>query len=432
MIRNFVEKSVKEGEELRKYGIVFILLVCLALFISCESNTVSSDTESIAPPETTAPMTEIETVAETEPPETEPLYDFTTDPVLYEEDLEESAAADGKSSAFSLEGTLRSATGTSLNIIVEWDAARNEGEDFVTLALDVAIEHKAINSNYFPGVLTVNGEEFYFMSPFYQYPSSRLTREWLCPAEVKVPLKGGESKFVDVSVKWDFKGKIEGRSYDGFDFKGKIPIGEKYASLKSNVSYEIDNILQRPELPEGCEVTSLAIVLRHLGFDITHTYLADNYLEQGEVGKTDYYEKNLGNPREEGKSWGCYAPVIVKTANKYLYDMESYYRAYDYTGYDVSELYYQLSMGHPAIVWITMDFAEPYLKRPWIVEDKTLWWKYPLHCVVISGYDFENGTVTITDPLKNQPVIIDMETFELRYKQMESQAVVIKMSKPVE
>ncbi len=417
---------------MKKYVLIFFILIALIIFSSCESSQVSSDTESTAPPETTAPITETEAATETEAPETEPIYDFTTDPALYEEDLEAEAALNNKKALpFNLEGELRSATGTALNIIVEWDAVRKEGEDFVTLTLDLAIEHKAINANYFPGIMKVNGEEFYFMSPFYQYNSSRLTREWLCPAEVKIPLSAGESKFVDISVSWDFVGKAYGRSYEGFTLEGKIPLGEKYASLKSSVNYELENILQRPELPEGCEVTSLAILLKHLGFDITHTYLADNYLEQGEVGKTDFYEKNLGNPREEGKSWGCYAPVIVKTANKYLYDMESYYRAYDYTGYDVSELYHQLSMGHPAIVWVTMNFAEPYLKSPWKIGEKTFWWKYPLHCVVISGYDFENGTVTITDPLKNQPVTIDIETFELRYKQMESQAVVIKMSKPI-
>ncbi len=417
---------------MRKYGLIFFILIALIIFSSCESASTSLDTESTSPPITTDTITEAETVVDTEPPETEPIYDFTTDPALYEEDFEEQVAPqNGKSVPFSLDGTLRTATGTALNIIVEWDAVRNYGEDFVTLTLDLAIEHKAINSNYFPGIMKVNGEEFYFMSPFYQYNSSRLTREWLCPAEVKIPLGAGESKIVDISISWDFVGKVEGRSYNGFSLEGKIPIGEKYASLKSNVSYEVENILQRPELPEGCEVTSLAIVLNHLGFDVAHTYLADNYLEQGKAGETDFYEKNLGNPREEGKSWGCYAPVIVKTANKYLYDMKSYYRAYDYTGYDVSELYYQLSMGHPAIVWVTMDFEEPYLKRPWNVDGKTLWWKYPLHCVVISGYDFEKGTVTLTDPLKNQPVTVDMDTFELRFKQMESQAVVIKMSKPI-
>ncbi|MBQ8208665.1 MAG: C39 family peptidase [Clostridia bacterium] len=414
--------------------IIRLLLLLSAIFlISCGEKAVSGTPETTDAPITTAPVTEKSTTQETEPYETEHVYDFTTDPALYEAIPEEeyglSENAEKKPCAFELEGTLRTATGTSLNIIVEWNASRNEGEDFVTINLDLAIEHKAIYSTNYLGIMTVNGEDFYFMSPYYEYSSSRLTREWLCPATVTVPCAYGEDTYVDISVKWDYVGKHEGRSYENLCLEGRIPIGEKYAALKTDINYEMENILQRPELPEGCEVTSLAILLNYLGFDVAHTYLADNYLEQGEVGKTSFYEMNLGNPREEGKSWGCYAPVIVKTANKYLADMKSYYRAYDYTGYDVSELYYQLSLGHPAIVWVTMDFAEPYLKKPWTVNGEKLYWKYPLHCVVISGYDMEKGTVTITDPLKTNLVTVDMETFELRWKQMESQAVVLKMSK---
>ena len=73
-----------------------------------------------------------------------------------------------------------------------------------------------------------------------------------------------------------------------------------------------------------------------------------------------------------------------------------------------------------------MGFVEPYLKTPWQIGGETFYWKYPQHCVVLCGYDMEKGTVTLTDPLKNAPDIIDMDTFELRFKQMGSQAVIIK------
>ncbi len=406
--------------------------------------TVETETlqETIAPtvtekPEETQkdPQSEKPVKPEKDPQSEKPesTYNFTTDPTQYEEDLGESVNTDdNENTAFQLSGDLRTATGTSFNIIVDWKAERREGEDFVTLTLNASLEHKALESNSFPGVMTINGQTISFTSPEIQYKKSEPVRDPLCSFEGTVPLSGNESKHVNVSVKWDFVGKVEKRNYDGFTFEGNIPIGKKYSSLKPIVSFKMKNILQRPQLPEGCEVTSLAIVLNYLGFQVSHTHLADNYLEQGPAQKTDFYEKNVGNPRLKGQSWGCYSPVIVKTANKYLYAQESYYRAYNYTGYDISELYYQLSMGHPAIVWVTMDFAEPYLKSPWTVNGKTLWWKYPLHCLVISGYDFDKGTVTLTDPMKNDPVTIDIQTFELRYKQMESQAIVIKKSKPIE
>ena len=417
---------------------IHIMLIALILFsssillIACNGIPASN-------PHDSSKITQDETASETfvgtavtEPIETEPAYDFPTDPLLYEAVPEEeyglSKNEAGIPCAFELEGTLRTATGTSLNMIVEWEATREEGNDFATLTLDIAVEHKAIKCQNFIGSFWVNGEEYAFMSPCYEYRSSYLIREWLCEVTVEIPCGYGEETLIDIAANWTFKGKYEGRVFDGLKLNAKIPIGEKYAALKTSVNFEIENILQRPELPEGCEVTSLAILLNHLGFDVAHTYLADNYLEQGEVGEVSFYEMNVGNPREEGKSWGCYSPVIVKTANKYLADMESYYRAYNYTGYDIHELYYQLSMGHPAIVWVTMDFSEPYLKKHWTINGEKLYWKYPLHCVVISGYDMEAGTVTITDPLKNYVVTVNMKKFELRWRQMESQAVVLKMS----
>ncbi len=418
---------------LRRSIIILILAIASAFLFSCNDAAHVQGEPADLSSDTLPKDSDPDITTEYLPPETEPPYDFPTDPALYEAIPEEeyglSINEDKRSAPFELKGTLRSATGTSLNLMVEWKAVREEGDDFATVNLDIAIEHKSLVSQNFIGSFFINGTEYVFMSPFYEYNSSVLTREWLCPVSLEVPCGYGEETVIDISANWTFNGNYEKRKIDGIKLEAKLPIGEKYAALKTKVSYDVENILQRPELPEGCEVTSLAIILKYLGFDISHTYLADNYLQQGPVGKTSYYEMNIGNPREEGKSWGCYSPVIVKTANKYLASMKSYYRAYNYTGYDINELYYQVSMGHPAIVWITMNFEEPYVKSPWNVNGERLYWKYPLHCVVISGYDFQKDTVTITDPLKKNPVTIDRKTFELRWQQMESQAVVIKMSR---
>ncbi len=170
-------------------------------------------------------------------------------------------------------------------------------------------------------------------------------------------------------------------------------------------------------------------LLNYLGFDVKHTYLSDKFLPKGTPGVVSPYEYNVGNPRNKGKSWGCYAPVIQRTANDYLASVESYLRAFDYTGYDVSEIYYQLSLGHPSIVWVTMDYADTYVKQPWIINGEKVYWKYPLHCVLLIGYDLEAGTVTVADPMKPTPDVIDMEVFEDSYRQMGSQAVIIKNSR---
>ncbi|MEE0969092.1 MAG: C39 family peptidase [Clostridia bacterium] len=426
---------------MRKHSLIFILGLLLIIFsillVSCGTSVPvskepeSSDTEFVTLP----PVTETDAPTGTDaPPDTEKIYDLSVDPDLYEPvpekeyGLKENAL--GISTAFTLGGKLQSATGTSLGLVIEWEAIRNVGDSFAMIHLDIAVEHRELNCKNFSGVVRVNGEEYEFMSPFYEYSSNELVREWLCPIEVKIPCGYGEETFVDIYAFWDFDGYYEGRIFDdGIEISGTVPIGEKYAAIKTSDSLTVENILQLPDLPEGCEVTSLAIVLKYLGFDVSHTYLADNYLPKGNPGKVSPYEMNIGDPRDKGRSWGCYAPVIVETANKFLFEAQSYYRAFNLTGYDINELWYQVSMGHPVIVWVTMDFASPYLKTPWNIGEEKFYWKYPLHCVVLSGYDLKNGTVEVTDPLKEDTVTVDMELFTTRFRQMEAQAVVVKNSR---
>ena len=72
-------------------------------------------------------------------------------------------------------------------------------------------------------------------------------------------------------------------------------------------------ICQYPELPTGCEVTSLSMVFNHYGHPCDKCDIADYYLTKGEVGTVDFHEAFEGDPRDES-SYGCYANVIVKAA----------------------------------------------------------------------------------------------------------------------
>ncbi len=404
-----------------KYFILCLLLAFGVFWVSCGDGEIpASDT---AEAETT--------IAETEPYETEPP-ELPTDPEKYapipDSEYGLSENPEGIPCAFELTGRLQSASGTPLNIYVDYVATRNEGEDFVRLAAHLSIGHKYLIADSFAGNFTVSEKSVNFSSHKYNYQKSEFTRNFICTVYTHIPCGYGEDTVAEVNVDWSFKGTVGGREFDGLSLVGKIPLGEKYANLKQSVQNEAELILQKPELPEGCEVTSLAILLNSIGCRVSHTYLADNFLPQGEVGKTSFYEANVGNPRNGGAAFGCYAPVIVKTANDYLYEFDSDYRAYDLTGYDVKELYYQLSQGHSAVTWITMDFADTYVKRPWVVNGEKLYWKYPLHCVVVTGYDMEAGTVSICDPLKEKPVTVKMELFEERWRQMEAQAVILRRS----
>ena len=184
-------------------------------------------------------------------------------------------------------------------------------------------------------------------------------------------------------------------------------------------------ILQNPELPTGCEITSLAIVLNHLGIVADKCYLADNYLDKGPAGYTLPYEAFIGNPRSETDSFGCYSPVIVKCANKYLEDIGSIYRATDLSGSRFEDLLSEIDASNPVIVWATINMDKPYYSVTWNINGKEFRWKRREHCLVLTGYDYGKGIVYVSDPMKGN-VAYPFDVFKERYEDMYSQAIVIK------
>ena len=179
---------------------------------------------------------------------------------------------------------------------------------------------------------------------------------------------------------------------------------------------------QLPELPTGCEVTSLTMALNYAGIPADKCDIADNYLEKGGVGEVDFRVAFEGDPRDEA-SYGCYAPVIVKAANQYLSANGYSMKAVDLTGTDFDALLSYPDDATPVIIWGTVDCEEPVNRTTWIVDDVELKWYSPEHCMVLLGYDDQQ--VAVADPLKGEIVKFDRELFKARYNDLFQQAVVI-------
>lgn len=122
-------------------------------------------------------------------------------------------------------------------------------------------------------------------------------------------------------------------------------------------------IKQLPELPTGCEVTSLAMALNFYDLNIKHTSLADSFLEKGAYRESDYRKVFVGDPRVY-RSYGCYAEVIVNTAEKFLKTVpDRSFKVYDLTGCEPDRLYSYIDMGYPVIVWATSKMM-PTTREP--------------------------------------------------------------------
>lgn len=133
---------------------------------------------------------------------------------------------------------------------------------------------------------------------------------------------------------------------------------------KRNVKLNVKCILQNPELPTGCEITSLTTVLNYYGYNVSKTTMSDDFLEKSNDEVADFWKMFLGNPRSEG-GFGCYAQPITDAANKYLKTQDNNYIAINYSGTQFEKLLQEVESGNPVIIWSTMygekenDLREP-------------------------------------------------------------------------
>jgi uncharacterized protein YvpB len=205
-------------------------------------------------------------------------------------------------------------------------------------------------------------------------------------------------------------------------------VGEEAENAQEGGSHVISGvtcIMQEPELPSGCEITSLTILLNYLGYRADKIVMAQDYLITSPLESKSLYEAFGGDPADPA-AYGCYAPVIVNSANQYLKDSQSNKTAYDISGTEFEDLFTYIDSDIPVVVWTTEDLAAPQYTKEWYTDDGVYCtWISPQHCVLLYGYDKASDMVYISDPLKGN-VTYSLETFALRYRQMSSQAVVIK------
>lgn len=201
----------------------------------------------------------------------------------------------------------------------------------------------------------------------------------------------------------------------------------------NSVYIDMQNILQLPELPVGCEITALTILLRHCGFDAEKTDMALNYLpiswgnaryEDGKTYKDSFFNYFIGDPF--GKGYGCFSGAIEKAANKYISEHGGGYTVKNISGAHPDVLYDYLAAGTPVLCWATDGMIEPEYYETWYDNEtgEQLDWYLNEHCFVLAGFNMDADIVTLNDPMKG---IIDynINKFETRYDQMHRQAIVI-------
>ena len=158
-------------------------------------------------------------------------------------------------------------------------------------------------------------------------------------------------------------------------------------------------IKQLPELPRGCEVTSLAMLLQYKGVQVDKMQLASEihrvpFEQDGLRGNP--YEGFVGNIYTKAEpGYGVYNKPIFNLAEKYVSE-----KVINLTDRDVNDLYKVISSGSPVWVIINTTFKPLAESRfeTWNTSSGEVKITYFEHSVVVVGYD--QNFVYVNDPLK--------------------------------
>lgn len=201
-------------------------------------------------------------------------------------------------------------------------------------------------------------------------------------------------------------------------------------NISQNMIKGIPVIPQRPELPRGCEVTSLTMLLNYYLTDkVDKMQLADEVRKDTTEYNVIDGMINFGDPHTgfvgdianvANKGYSVYNEPIEDLAKKYIPD-----NILNITGSDFEDVLYYVGIGHP--VWVVSPNI--YTKVPnsstqqWITPKGIREISYTSHSVLVVGFD--NRYVYFNDPSKNMLRKITISNFRNGWESIGKQAILI-------
>lgn len=202
-------------------------------------------------------------------------------------------------------------------------------------------------------------------------------------------------------------------------------------SVRDYQKLSVPVVMQQPELPHGCEITSLTALLNYYGVNVTKMEMAQNYLPTKPlktVGEKVYgADPNVaytGDPENIKTGTYVFAAPIVKAAKQAITAQKADLRVINVSEKSQQDILQFVKDGIPVVVWVTLDLTEPRTKGGWFIEGtKNYHAMYQnLHAVVLTGSLGDN--VVAMDPLKGY-VTYNAAQFFKSYQELGSQAVAV-------
>jgi uncharacterized protein YvpB len=182
------------------------------------------------------------------------------------------------------------------------------------------------------------------------------------------------------------------------------------------------NQKDKPQLYNGCEVTSLAMILNYHGVKVTKNELA----EKIKTVPLTYSNGQKGNPNAgfvgdmaNGPGLGVYNGPVFDLAQKYVGD-----RAVNLTNRPFTDLLLKVSQGLPVWIITTSSFAPVSVFQTWNTPLGEIEITFSEHSVAITGYD--ENYIYINDPYGEKNKKLSRAQFIKAWEQMGHQAIVIE------
>lgn len=204
-------------------------------------------------------------------------------------------------------------------------------------------------------------------------------------------------------------------------------IQNEYYYISSKKSQKLDVPLENqfPELPNGCEVTSLSMLLNYYGVKVTKMRLAHDIEHVSSFSEDGQYR---GDPNDGFVGYMSIAKAGWCVYNGPLYDVGRKFtsRMENLTGSSFNKVIKTVSDGHPVVIITTLNFKKVNDMQKWSTRRGYAYVTPSSHACVITGYDKDKNIVYVNDPYGEKNKAVSWKNIEASYNQQGKQALTIK------
>lgn len=207
--------------------------------------------------------------------------------------------------------------------------------------------------------------------------------------------------------------------------KNKINDEINWMTMKQEQKLNVPLENQMPDLPNGCEVTSLSMLMNYYGIKVSKNELAetiqhvDSFTDGGKY-RGNPHQGFVGHMTIANAGWCVYNEPLYNVAHKYTSHIENI------TGSDFLSLLKLVSTGHPVMIITTTTFNKVNNMQTWDTNTGKVNVTPSSHACVITGYSKPKKVVYVNNPYgyKNQPV--NWKNLQASYNQQGRQALYIR------